>query len=86
MAKGGATSVNDPEKRPFPMRRLVFAGFLVVVMAISTGAALGFGYAIVQTVDSSLALGTIALVVAPALTFVAILGTVLVNLLRDDKN
>ncbi len=58
------------------------------MMAGSTTAALVVGLQILgmdDGDDGSAALGTIALVAAPAITLVSILGNVLVGLLRGEK-
>ena len=73
-------------RNPIPMRRYWFSIFLVAVMLAATTGALAVGYIIVHERHGDSPLGTVALVVAPATMLVGTLSTVLMSLLRDDKD
>ena len=70
--------------RVFPYRRLFFAGLVIVIMTLAAGVAVFVGYQIVSTDPSDASLGTVALVVSPAVTLIGTLSTILANLLREE--
>ena len=88
--------MSDPEKKrpeypePIPRlskRRLWFSAGLLAVMAVTAFVAVGVGYSLVHDADAEPApLGTVALVVSPALTLIGTLAPVLANLLRDENH
>lgn len=81
--QGTPSSNNRPA---FTFRRLCFAAVVIGVMTIAAGSAMGVGYLLVQQKGSGdSALGTVALVVSPALTIIGTLSSILANLLREEK-
>jgi len=67
-------------------RRLGFAVIVIVVMAGAAGIAVNVGYLLVKDADNQgEVLGTVALVVSPALTLLGALGAILSNLLRNES-
>ncbi len=72
--------------RTFPYRRLVFAGLVIVIMTLAAGVAVFVGFELVKVDPADASLGTVALVVSPAVTLIATLSTILVNLLREQQN
>lgn len=65
-------------------RRLIL--YVLLAMVIAAAGAVGIGYAIFLTNTSSPPLGAIALVVAPAVTLISTLSTVLGALVRGDSS
>ena len=88
-----SSSLDDrsPEKtnsnpgRTFSYRRLCFAVIVVAIMTMAAGSAMLVGFLLVHEKPSDAALGTVALIVSPALTLIGTLSTILANLLREEQ-
>lgn len=80
------TPVNTATTPTIPIRRLVFASVVIGTMLMAGTGAVGTGIWLALSANcAGAALGTIALVVAPAVTIIGTLSTVLVNLLQVEK-
>ena len=70
---------------PIPLRRYLFSGIVIAIMLFTAMAALGAGLALALLIEGESPVGTIALVVAPAMTLIGTLSSVLLNLLREGS-
>ncbi len=78
---------NDTQNggRTFSYRRLCFSVIVIGIMFASAGGAMGVGFWLVKDDPENAALGTVALIVSPALTLIGTLSTILANLLREEQ-
>ena len=78
--------MDEEPRTPIPYRRLIFTGFIVLVMALMAAGAVAVGLNLVGDEGEDAPLGTITLVVAPAVIVITNLSNILMGLLRDDKH
>ena len=82
--KSPGENISNPG-RTFSYRRLCFAVIVMAIMSVAAGGAMLAGYLLVHKDPSDAALGTVALIVSPALTLIGTLSTILANLLREEQ-
>lgn len=76
---------NQATPKVVPFRRYFFAAAVIITMGLSAYIAMRIGIEILHIEDcAGASLGTISLIVSPAITLIGTLSAVLANLLRQE--